>query len=375
MPDATMPEAGTPGQPGGDPSGEAGGDPLIDAGAPTGRKASRSRPLSAVEDPGGFVVVDKRAGMTSHDVVARCRRLLGTRKVGHAGTLDPDATGVLIVGVGRATRLLRFASALPKTYVGEVVLGASTTTLDASGEVTARFDMGGVDLEAVRVAARSLTGRIQQVPPMVSAVKVGGRRLHELAREGIEVERAPRGVEVFGFDVFETGETGCFRVLVECSSGTYVRVLAADLGLRLGGGAYLRVLRRISIGSFRDIDALELEDVAPDRVRPPEELVRDLSGAVATDELSRDLGHGRTVDRLGLGAVGDGPWAVMDTSGRLIAICEPVGLERVKPVVVVVTSDAARVGAGSVSGSGSHRHAGSDAGGDLTNVGSDAGGE
>jgi len=276
--------------------------------------------------------------------------LLGTRKVGHAGTLDPDATGVLIVGVGRATRLLRFASALSKTYVGDVVLGTTTTTLDASGEVTARFDMGEVGVETVREAARSLTGRIQQVPPMVSAVKVGGRRLHELAREGIEVERAARGVEVFRFDAFETGEPGCFRVLVECSSGTYVRVLAADLGVRLGGGAYLRMLRRISVGSFRDAEAMALEDVAPDRVRPPEELVRDLPGAVATDELSRALGHGRTVERLGLGVVGDGPWAVLDKVGRLVAICEPVGLERVKPVVVVQTSDSSISGVGPAAG-------------------------
>ena len=324
------------------------GDPLAPARNTQGAAAGRSG--AGIEEPEGFVVVDKHAGLTSHDVVARCRRLLGTRKVGHAGTLDPDATGVLIVGVGRATRLLRFASALPKTYVGDVVLGTTTTTLDASGEVTARFDMGEVALEAVREAARSLTGRIQQVPPMVSAVKVGGRRLHELAREGIEVERAARGVEVFRFDAFETGEPGCFRVLVECSSGTYVRVLAADLGLRLGGGAHLRVLRRISVGSFRDAEAMALEDVAPDRVRPPEELVRDMPGAVATDELSRALGHGRVVERLGLGVVGDGPWAVLDKSGRLVAICEPVGRERVKPVVVVQTSDRSSSGVGPAAG-------------------------
>ena len=326
-----------------------GGDPRV-ATAGKAHGAARSGSEGGIDDPGGFVVVDKPAGLTSHDVVARCRRLLDTRKVGHAGTLDPDATGVLIVGVGRATRLLRFASALPKTYVGDVVLGATTTTLDASGEVTARFDMGDVGLEAVREAARSLTGRIQQIPPMVSAVKVGGRRLHELAREGVEVERAARGVEVFRFDAFDTGEQGCFRVLVECSSGTYVRVLAADLGARLGGGAHLRVLRRISVGSFRDAEAMALEDVAPEGVRPPEQLVRDLPGAVATDELSRAIGHGRTVERLALGVVGDGPWAVLDKAGRLVAICEPVGLERVKPIVVVQTSDSSGLGVGPATG-------------------------
>ena len=298
-----------------------------------------------IDDPGGFVVVDKQAGWTSHDVVARCRRLLGTRKVGHAGTLAPDATGVLIVGVGRATRLLRFATALRKTYIGEIVLGVTTSTLDASGEVTGHFDMAKVTLADVREAARSLTGRIEQIPPMVSAVKVGGRRLHELAREGIEVVRAPRGVEVFRFEVFETGESDCYRVLVECSSGTYVRVLAADLGVRLGGGAHLRALRRVSIGSFGDVEALALDEVAPERVRPLEELVRDLPGAVANPELARALGHGRTVERLGLGVVGDGPWAVLDELGRLVAICGPVGLERVRPVVVVRTDDSPRAGA------------------------------
>jgi tRNA pseudouridine55 synthase len=323
------------------------------AGDNSGQSVRDARPSTSVpplEDPGGFVVVDKPAGCTSHDVVARCRRLLGTRKVGHAGTLDPAATGVLIVGVGRATRLLRFASALRKTYVGEIVLGTTTSTLDAAGEVTGHFDMSGVGLEAVREAARSLTGRIQQVPPMVSAVKIGGRRLHELARAGIEVERAARAVEVFRFEAFETGEPGCFRFLVECSSGTYVRVLAADLGARLGGGAHLRTLRRVSVGSLTDTEALALEDVSPERVRPPEELVRDMPGAVAEDEIAQALGHGRTVDRLALGVVGDGPWAVLDKSRRLVAICEPVGLERVKPVVVVQTSDKSRAGASTAAG-------------------------
>ncbi len=303
-----------------------------------------------IDDPGGFVVVDKQAGWTSHDVVARCRRLLGTRKVGHAGTLDPDATGVLIVGVGRGTRLLRFATALAKTYVGDVVLGVTTSTLDASGEVTGHFEMRGIALAEVREAARSLTGRIEQVPPMVSAVKIGGRRLHELAREGVVVARAPRGVEVFRFEVSETGEPDCYRVLVECSSGTYVRVLAADLGARLGGGAHLRALRRVSIGSFSDVEALALEAVAPERLRPVEELVRDLPGAVVNSELARALGHGRTVDRLALGVVGDGPWAVLDESGRLVAICGPVGLERARPVVVVRTLDNSGAGVGSAPG-------------------------
>lgn len=283
----------------------------------------------------GFLVVDKTAGWTSHDVVARCRRLLRTRRVGHAGTLDPDATGVLVVGVGRATRLLRFASALTKQYVAEAVLGATTSTLDASGEVTAHFDMRGVTLHDVRDAARTLTGRIDQVPPMVSAVKVGGRRLHELARAGVEVERAARSIEVARFEIAESGEPQIFRIVVECSSGTYVRVLVADLGERLGGGAYLRALRRVAVGSFRDSEAIPLEQVGPEKIRPSSELVRDLSPVTAPDELVVALSHGRGVERSALGVTGDGPWAVLDAAGILVAICEQDGLGRVRPTVVL----------------------------------------
>ena len=148
----------------------------------------------AQRDPGpdGVVVIDKPAGWTSHDVVARSRGVLGTRKVGHSGTLDPDATGVLVLGVGRATRLLRFLTELPKSYVGEIVLGVETSTLDAAGEVTATHDMSAVTDEQVRAATGPLTGAIEQIPPMVSAVKIDGKRLHELAREGKVVDRPPR---------------------------------------------------------------------------------------------------------------------------------------------------------------------------------------
>ena len=174
----------------------------------------------------GLVVVDKPAGWTSHDAVARCRKVFGQKKVGHAGTLDPDATGILLVGLGRATRLLRFLTALPKTYVGEVVLGTETSTLDAAGDVTATHVMDGVTLEQARAAASALTGDILQVPPMVSAVKVGGQRLHALARKGEEVEREARPVTVHRFVVDMTDDPLVLRVEVECSSGTYIRVLA-----------------------------------------------------------------------------------------------------------------------------------------------------
>ena len=166
-------------------------------------------------------MVDKPAGATSHDVVAQLRRRLGERRMGHSGTLDPDATGVLLVGVGSLTRALRFLTDLPKTYAGEVVLGVETSTLDASGEVTARHDMGEITIDAVRaVVAEHLTGTVVQVPPMVSARRVGGRRLHELAREGIEVEREARPVTVHRFDVQPTPDPFVYRIEVQCSSTT-----------------------------------------------------------------------------------------------------------------------------------------------------------
>ncbi|HWF22833.1 MAG TPA: tRNA pseudouridine(55) synthase TruB, partial [Acidimicrobiales bacterium] len=221
----------------------------------------------------GLVVVDKEAQWTSHDVVARCRRIFGQRRVGHAGTLDPDATGVLLVGLGRMTRLLRFLTALPKTYQAEVVLGTATSTLDASGEVVATWDMSSVTLAQVRAAAAGLVGEIEQIPPMVSAVKVNGQRLHTLARQGIEVERAPRPVTVYRLEVDETASSGVFAIEVECSSGTYVRTLAADLGELLGGGAHLRNLRRTRIGSFSADDARLVDELSPAVVLTPAQAV------------------------------------------------------------------------------------------------------
>ena len=260
----------------------------------------------------GLAVVDKEAGWTSHDVVARCRRIYGQRRVGHAGTLDPDATGVLLVGLGRATRLLRFLTALPKTYLGEVVFGTATSTLDSSGEVTGTWDMEGVSLAEVRAAAEGLTGAIEQVPPMVSAVKVGGRRLHALAREGIEVERVARPVTVHRFDVSPGMTPGVFRIEVECSSGTYIRVLAADLGTALGGGAHLRNLRRTRIGSFSGEDARLVDELTPALVLTPAQALRDLDQVVIPTDAETHVSRGLALDRVPLGVTGDGPWGLVD---------------------------------------------------------------
>jgi tRNA pseudouridine55 synthase len=286
----------------------------------------------------GLVVVDKEAGWTSHDVVARCRRIFGQRRVGHAGTLDPDATGVLLVGLGRATRLMRFLTALPKTYEGEVVLGTATSTLDASGEVIGTWPMESVGLAQVRSAAAALTGPIEQVPPMVSAVKVGGRRLHALAREGVEVDRAARPVTVHRFEVSPAMTPGVFRVEVECSSGTYIRVLAADLGTALGGGAHLRNLRRTRIGSFTVDDARVVDDLTPAVVLSPAQALRDLDQVVVTADVQQHIARGLALDRVPLGVTGDGPWGLVDEGHRLLAVYEATETDRIRPAVVLAAA-------------------------------------
>jgi tRNA pseudouridine55 synthase len=283
----------------------------------------------------GVAVVDKPAGWTSHDVVAKARGLLGTRKVGHSGTLDPDATGVLVLGVGRATRLLTYLSGLDKTYTGEVVLGVATSTLDAAGEVTGMWDMSGVAVDEVRRAAKELTGEIRQVPPMVSAKKVGGQRLHALARQGVEVEREAVAVRVDRFDVGEAGEPGVFKVSVTCSSGTYVRSLAADLGAELGGGAHLRNLRRTAVGSYTLDEAVPLDRLAPERVLPPVEALRGRARVAVDGDLLAAVRNGKVLPAAVLGAEGDGPWPVVDPAGDLVAVYQRHRGEQVKPGVVL----------------------------------------
>jgi tRNA pseudouridine55 synthase len=285
--------------------------------------------------PVGIAVVDKAAGMTSHDVVARARKVLNTRKVGHSGTLDPGATGVLLLGVGPATRLLRFLTDLPKTYTTEIVLGIETDTLDDSGETTVTHDMTGVSFDAVVAASVTLTGAIEQVPPMVSALKVDGKRLHELAREGKEVERAPRPVTVYRYEIGATEDPLVFLATVECSSGTYVRTLAADLGTALGGGAHLRNLRRTRIGSFDEAEAASVDDV---ELLTPADGLRDYDAVTIDAATATLVGNGRVLDREQLDVTGEGPWRVLDQAGALLAMYETRGDTQVKPAVVLPTS-------------------------------------
>lgn len=294
----------------------------------------------------GLAIVDKPAGMTSHDVVARCRRLFGQKKVGHAGTLDPDATGVLVLGLGWATRLLQFQSGLPKCYTAEVVLGAATTTLDASGQVTGRWDQRHVTVEEARLAARRLTGEIWQVPPMVSAVKVGGRRLHELARQGVVVDRAPRPVTVTSFTVDAGQPAGdasdpiydggpVLAVRVECSSGTYIRVLAADLGVALGGGAYVRRLRRTAVGPWTEARATPLDALSAAVVIGPAGSLPWIDAVVVEGTRAGEVANGRVFTRDDLSLRGEGPWRVLDSHGTLLAVYGPHRDGLVKPVMVM----------------------------------------
>jgi tRNA pseudouridine55 synthase len=282
----------------------------------------------------GVAVIDKPAGWTSHDVVGKCRALLGQRRAGHSGTLDPDATGLLLVGFGVATRLLPYLTILPKTYTCEVVLGSETSTLDASGDVTATFDMSGVGLDQVRSATRAFVGDILQIPPMVSAVQVDGKRLHQYAREGIEVERKPRPVTVHSFDVHGEVAPGVFSIEVTCSSGTYVRTLAADLGNALGGGAHLRELRRTRIVSFGMEESVALTQLTIDSLLTPCTALRDYPYIVVEESQASLVRTGRVFDATDFPVEGEGPWRVVDASDAMLAVYERRD-ERLAPAVVL----------------------------------------
>ena len=279
----------------------------------------------------GILVVDKPAGMTSHDVVAVVRRRLGERRVGHAGTLDPDATGVLVLGVGRATRLMRFIEGGEKEYTAEVIFGVETSSQDASGEVIARTDASVLRIEDVARAAATLVGEIEQVPPMVSAVKVGGERLYRKARRGEEVERAPRRVTVHELRVeaFEPGPRARAMLRIRCSRGTYVRTLAHDLGRALGVGGHVAVLRRVRVGAFGDSHAVALDTLDAADLRPLVEAVSGYPQRQVDAGAARAVAQGKTSPAFGVA----GAYAVVGPAG-LVAMSEDRG-EVSRPVVVV----------------------------------------
>ena len=272
----------------------------------------------------GFLVVDKPSGMTSHDVIARCRRALGIRRIGHAGTLDPAATGVLIIGVGSGARLLRFVESAEKEYIGGVVFGATTTTCDAEGDVVAEHDASQLDRRAVERALEPFRGEIDQVPPMVSAIKVGGEALYVKARRGEVIERAPRRITIhhLSLEDFTPGERARATLRVVCSKGTYIRSLATDLGDALGCGAHLGSLRRTRVGPFGLDVAIALDAVVPDAVRPMGDAVAGYPRRSVDTDQARALCQGKSLPAAGI----DGPYAVWDPQG-LVAMAEDRGEE------------------------------------------------
>ena len=286
----------------------------------------------------GIVVVDKPAGMTSHTVVARIRRLAGTRKVGHAGTLDPMATGVLVVGLNRATRLLGHLQLADKSYDATIRLGATTTTDDAEGEIVSTFPVDGVTAEAISAAVDGFRGEISQVPSKVSAIKVDGKRAYERVRAGEEVALKARAVTISRYDVLDVrvAPDGIdVDVSVDCSSGTYIRALARDLGADLGVGGHLTALRRTRVGSFGLAAAHSLESLAKSFDWLP---IADVAAGTfprfdADEAQSAAIRTGRPLPGLDLEA---GQTAMFAPDGTFLALYEPHG-PLAKPTAVFVS--------------------------------------
>lgn len=293
----------------------------------------------------GVLVIDKPAGPTSFEVVRRVRRLLGEALAGHTGTLDPMATGVLAVCVGEALKLQRWLTEGDKAYLAEVAFGAATDTQDGEGRVVERGDPSGLDAARVAAALAGFTGEIEQVPPMYSAVRVGGRRLHEVARRGEEVPRQPRRVRVHALELsaFEPVREGLARarLAVRCGKGTYVRTLAADLGRALGVPAHLAALRRIEAGPFAAAAALPLAEAEAlaaaggaqalrARLVPPAEALGFLLAARLDEAGVRDLRQGKAVAL----AAPEGMVRALDAQGRLVAVCRSDG-RLLRPVRVL----------------------------------------
>jgi len=284
-----------------------------------GRPKSRSPHLD------GVLVIDKPSGWTSQDVVAKVRGITGQRRAGHTGTLDPDATGVLVICLGRATRLVRFLQAGRKTYRATMVFGRATSTQDAAGDVLAELDASHLTEHDVALVLGHLVGELDQVPPMVSAVKVDGVRLHELARRGEEVERAPRRITVHALqlEAFVPGELASASFEVTCSAGTYVRTLSHDAGATLGVGGSLTTLRRTVNGAFADTVALELAAleaaVAEDRLS---DVLVDVESALSflpTIEVDVDAAVAAAQGKPVAAADVEGPW-VLTCGGRAVGV-------------------------------------------------------
>ena len=284
----------------------------------------------------GLVIVDKPAGVTSHDVVGRCRRIFGTRRVGHAGTLDPMATGVLVVGIERGTKILGLLIATDKSYAATIRLGQTTSTEDAEGEILHTVSADGVTDTQIEQAVAALRGEIAQIPSAVSAIKVGGKRAYQLAREGEAVELAPRSVRIDRFDVLAVRRhDGLVDVDVEvdCSSGTYIRALARDVGAVVGVGGHLTALRRTRVGRFGLDQARTLDDLAEQprlSYSLDEACLQSFPRRDLTADEAEDTRHGRPLKPAGI----EGVYAATAPDGQVIALLKDE-VERAKSVVVL----------------------------------------
>ena len=288
--------------------------------------------MTKLSSKNGFAIIDKDPGWTSHDVVARARKILDTRKIGHSGTLDPPATGVLILGIGKATRLLRFITDLRKEYVATMVLGSETDTLDADGEITGTTEILP-SLSQLQESARNYVGDIQQVPPMVSAVKIKGKRLYQLAREGKEVHRDPRNVTIHHIEIDQSSENNVYQIKVSCGSGTYIRSLVSDIAEKSGSLAHVGTLRRTAIGSFDESLANPIDGV---RIISMSEGLRDYEKITVNADVGKRIKVGSVMGKEKLGIhIGSGPWPIVDGNDELLAVYENYNHDTVKPAVVI----------------------------------------
>ncbi len=304
----------------------------------------------------GFLAVNKPPGITSHSVIDLARRLLQIKKIGHAGTLDVPASGVLVLGIGRATRLLKYVTAMRKKYTAELLLGKSTETGDNTGKITAEKEVGKISQKDLKLAVRKFTGRISQIPPMYSAKKIEGRRLHILARKGETVLRQPHTVNIYSLELdWQERELSILKLVVECSSGTYIRTLGEDIAKELGELGHIKNLCRLTTGSFSlsdcfdisggvdalaansDLDRAEAAQRAKKAMVSMADAMRDYPQyQVSGPEQEKDIREGRKINmRSNSGTdLPKAPIMLLDGGGELLAVCEADGFE-LQPRVVV----------------------------------------
>ncbi|WP_409294339.1 tRNA pseudouridine(55) synthase TruB [Peribacillus sp. SCS-26] len=298
----------------------------------------------------GILPLFKPKGMTSHDCVFKLRKILGTKKVGHTGTLDPDVTGVLPICVGRATKIAEYVTDAGKEYEGEVTLGFSTDTEDASGEMVEKAEVDrDISIAEIRDVLEELTGKITQTPPMFSAVKVNGKRLYEYARAGIEVERPSREISIYslnllGEDIVKKDGTLSFRFRVSCSKGTYIRTLAVTIGEKLGYPAHMSDLIRTRSSSFTLEDCLTFEQIEEKLafnepvLQPLEAGIAHLPKLLISDKVAEKIKNGAVIEQPAELQIEDGqPFIMMDSLGRALAIYQlhPSKKGLIKPVKVL----------------------------------------